>query len=162
MRTVAKCIGLVAALLLAAPAPAQALGPSFTLGYSCKALFVPPTTRADGVTPITGALTYSVYLTMSPSQPATMPSTPTITGVAGTTALGDPLAGVDTWELLLCLNTNTPTGTIAVPTAGQWWITVQATEAGQAPGAQTSPPLPFVLLPVGSGVTGTPTSVGVR
>src|SRR5258707_4102508 len=92
--------------LLAPLADAQALGPSFVLGYNCQLYFIQPAFRSDGVTPATGPFTYSAYLTMSPSLPLTMPSTPTISNVAGATAVRDPPPGTRTLKNVPALNNN--------------------------------------------------------
>jgi len=113
-------------LVVASVASAQSVGPA------CTASWTAPTTNADG-SPISGALSYRVYVDKSPVTPNVTVPTATVT---------------------------TPSWACGTLTAGSHTVTVSAFYTGVAnsEGAATSP-LAFVLI---LGVPGSPSGLKVQ
>jgi hypothetical protein len=125
--------GLIALLAILAFtwASAEAVGP--VVGRSCEATWIAPTTHVDG-TPLTGALTFNLYL--APGNVTTAPATPALTNLTGTVA--HPCQNI---------------------TPGQYtlWVTAVETLTGSASESAKTPPYPFVFT-----LPSAPTSVIVK
>jgi hypothetical protein len=124
-------VACIVAALLALAELAEPAGP--TVGRNCVASWTAPTTHTDG-TPLTGALTYNLYIAGgTPTEP------PTIVTVPGVGAL----------SANICTNLQPGQYTL--------WVTAVETLAGSSSESAKTPAYPFVFI-----LPSIPTSVNVR